>query len=98
MCSAAWAWAFIPAAAGAGLVLFGLRSGNRPLAFVGLRVIAIAGALLLAGAWYFDILFRTGEPPFIVGDAWPLILISVGSLVTLAGLLRRDPRATPPPG
>lgn len=93
----AYAWAMIPAAAGAGLILHGLRTHDRPHLDVGLRLMAGALAAFLIGYWYFETLFDTGRPPFDVGDAWPLALVVVGGIVVGWGLLvGRRGREAPP--
>jgi hypothetical protein len=83
----AYAWALIPGAAGVGLMLRGARIGDRSRVVSGARMGLISLVMLAIGGWYFETIFRTGEPPFAFGDAWPLILIGVGALVVLAGIL-----------
>jgi dipeptide/tripeptide permease len=91
----AYAWALIPGAAGAGLMLRGARVGDRSRVVSGARMGLISLLMLAIGGWYFETIFRTGEPPFAFGDAWPLILIGVGAVVVGAGLVTR-PRQEPP--
>jgi hypothetical protein len=83
----AYAWALIPAAAGLGLMLRGARIGDRSRVVTGVRMGLISLVMLAIGGWYFETIFRTGEPPFAFGDAWPVILIAIGALVVLAGIL-----------
>jgi hypothetical protein len=83
----AYAWALIPAAAGIGLLLHGLRTQNRSLVSTGLRLGAGALAVLVVGGWFFETLFRTGEPPVDLGDGWPIVVIAIGAFVILIGLL-----------
>ena len=47
---------------------------------------AVALGLLVIGGWFFETLFRTGEPPVDVGDGWPVIVIAIGAIVVLIGL------------
>jgi hypothetical protein len=82
----AYAWALIPMAAGLGLMLHGLRAGDRSVLTAGLRLGGIALALLIAGAWFFETLFRTGEPPIGLGDGWPILVIAIGAVIVLLGL------------
>ncbi len=82
----AYAWALIPMAAGVGMVLHGLRAGDRPAVTAGLRLGGIALVLLVAGAWFFETLFRTGEPPVALGDGWPIVLIAIGAIAVVLGL------------
>jgi hypothetical protein len=84
----AYAWALIPAAAGLGVVLHGLRSGDRSFVSTGARLVAVALAAFAVGAWFFESLFRTGEPPIHVGDGWPLLVIAIGAVVVLLGAIR----------
>ncbi len=83
----AYAWALIPAAAGSGLLLHGLRTHNPSLVSTGLRLGAGALAVLVVGGWFFETLFRTGEPPVDLGDGWPIVVIAIGAFVILLGLL-----------
>ena len=94
----AYAWALIPAAAGCGLVLHGMRRGIRSAIDKGLRLVAASLVMMLIGGWYFGTLFATGEPPIDVGDAWPLVLVVVGAIVLVVGWLvpGRDRETTTP--
>jgi hypothetical protein len=85
----AFAWALIPAAAGIGLVLYGLRAGWSGMVAAGVRLTGIAIAIFLVGTWYFGTIFETGEPPFDLGAVWPLALIGVGAIFALAGIVGR---------
>ena len=82
----AYAWALIPAAAGIGLVLHGLQTQDRSFVVAGLRLGAVALGLLAVGGWFFETLFRTGEPPVDLGDGWPIMVIALGAIVVLLGL------------
>ena len=83
----AYAWALIPAAAGAGLMLHGLRRSDRVAIDKGLRLAAASLVMMLIGGWYFGTLFATGRPPFDVGDAWPLVLVVIGAVILAVGWL-----------
>ena len=52
----------------------------------GLRLGAVALGLLVVGGWFFETLFRTGEPPVDLGDGWPIMVIAIGAVVVLLGL------------
>jgi len=82
----AYAWALIPMAAGIGLVLHGLRSGDRAVLSKGLRLGGVSLVMLIAGYWFFETLFRTGEAPVDLGDGWPILVIALGAVVILLGL------------
>jgi hypothetical protein len=84
----AYAWALIPGAVGAALAVHGLRFDRPDLVRVGTRMVAVFGALLVVGAWFFETIFSTNRPPFDVGDNWPIVLIALGGVLFLAGLLR----------
>jgi len=84
----AYAWALIPGSVGAALAVHGLRFQRSDLVTVGTRMVAGFGVLLLAGAWFFETIFRTGQAPFDLGDNWPIALIALGGVLFLAGLLR----------
>ncbi len=86
----AYAWALIPAAAGGGLLLHGLRSHDGTAIAYGIRVGLVSLVMLLVGAWYFETIFQTGAPPFELGDAWPILLIGIGAAVLLSGMVRRS--------
>jgi hypothetical protein len=83
----AYAWALIPAAAGVGVVLHGVRTGNGGQVGTGLRLVAIAAGVFVLGAWYFGNLFASGVAPIELGWAWPVLLIGAGAVVLVVGLL-----------
>jgi hypothetical protein len=85
----AYAWALIPAAAGLGVVLYGLRTGDRSDMNGGIRLILVALAMLVVGAWFFETMFQTGEVPFSFGEWWPLTFIALGAIVILLSLVGR---------
>jgi hypothetical protein len=82
----AYAWALIPMAAGVGIVLHGLRAGDRSAVTAGVRLGVIGLFLLIVGAWFFETLFSTGETPIALGDGWPVLLVALGAIVVLLGL------------
>jgi hypothetical protein len=90
----AYAWALIgPGATGLGMFVYGALTRTSDLARTGIRLMAVAGALFLIGAWFFETVFATGRVPFDV-DAdlwWPLGLMAFGALVVI-GALVRDPK------
>jgi hypothetical protein len=92
----AYAWALLPAAAGGGLILRGARDRDAGRVAIGIRLAVVALVLFVIGGWYFETIFRTGEPPFVLGDAWPIVLIGIGFVVVLLGLTRgRETPAEP---
>ena len=84
----AYAWALIPMAVGLGLTVNGLRFDRGDLVTLGTRMIAGFGIALLFGAWFFETTFQTNQPPFALGDSWPIALVLVGGVVLVFGLLR----------
>jgi hypothetical protein len=86
---ASWAyvWTLIPGAAGIGMTIYGLLTRSRELVGNGARLAAIAGVLFIAGWWYFETLFTTGEQPADLGTWWPLVLIAVGTVIAIRALL-----------
>jgi hypothetical protein len=94
----AYAWALIPAAAGLAVALHGLRTDDRRRTNGGLRVTIVSLGILVVGAWFFETIFRTGEPPFGLEVAWPFALIVVGAIVVTVAVLGRPtdhPGSTP---
>jgi hypothetical protein len=77
----AYVWALIPVAAGIGITGYGLLTGHRDIAGIGVRLAAVAGVLFLVGAWYFNAIFETGQNPIDIGAWWPMVLIGIGVLV-----------------
>lgn len=84
----AYAWALIPGAVGIALAVHGLRFNRPDLVSVGTRMVALFGVLLIAGLWFFETIFQTDQPPFALGDNWPIALIALGGVLFVAGLLR----------
>jgi hypothetical protein len=87
----AYAWALIgPGAAGLGMFVYGSLTRTADLVRQGLRLIAIAGALFLVGAWFFETVFQTGRVPFDLDSElwWPLGLMAIGALVVIGALFR----------
>jgi hypothetical protein len=84
----AYAWALIPGAAGVALTINGLRFERPDLVSIGTRMVAVFGALFVAGLWYFETIFRTDEAPFDLGKNWPIALILLGGVLLVLGLIR----------
>lgn len=91
-----YAWALVgPAAAGLGMVLYGLITHARELVGTGTRLVLIGLGLFVVGYWYFETIFSSGQPPLDVWTVWPVVMIGVGLLVVIAALSKRraDDRA-----
>lgn len=87
----AYAWALIgPGAAGLGMFVYGALTRTPELVRQGIRLLAIAGALFLVGAWFFETLFQTGHAPFELDTDlwWPLGLMALGALVVVGAFFR----------
>ena len=84
----AYAWTLIPGAAGLGVVVHAVRTGDRARLRIGTRLLAISLGMLIIGAWFFETIFQTDQPPFALGDNWPIALIALGGVLFVAGLLR----------
>jgi len=94
----AYVWALIPMAAGIGIIGYGLLTGHRDIAATGVRLAAVAGALFLVGAWYFNTIFETGRNPIDIGAWWPVVVIGIGALVLgRAVLMPSAPPRNPSP-
>ena len=91
----AYVWALIPGAAGLAMTVYGLLTRTGELVDKGTRMVLIAGVLYLAGWWYFDTLFTTGEQPIDLHTWWPLALIGVGALIATRALVGSRRRPTP---
>ena len=92
----AYVWALIPMAAGIGITGYALLTGHRDIAATGVRLAAVAGALFLVGAWYFNAIFETGRNPIDIGAWWPVVVIGIGALVLgRAALMRSAPPRNP---
>src|SRR4029079_13990485 len=89
----AYAWALIgPGAAGLGMFVYGALTRTTDLARQGLRLMAVAGALFLIGAWFFETVFATGRVPFALDTElwWPLGLMAFGALVVIGAFFRDE--------
>jgi hypothetical protein len=87
----AYAWALIgPGAAGLAMFVYGALTRTADLTRQGIRLMAIAGALFLIGAWFFETVFATGHAPFdLEADLWwPLGLIAFGGLIVVGAFAR----------
>ena len=89
----AYAWALVgPGAAGLGMLVYGLIFGQRDLLSAGARLVAIAAAIFVAGYWYFETVFATGQAPLELGQWWPVVVVGAGLLALVAGFLGRGSR------
>jgi len=89
----AYAWTLIPAAAGVATLAYGIVSRRRQLVTVGAIVAAGAGALFLAGLWFFEGVLETAGAPIDVAAWGPALLIGIGVLVVVKSLGPRPSRA-----
>jgi hypothetical protein len=92
----AYAWALLPAAAGAAMTVYGTATGHSELTSVGVRLAAIGASLFAIGFWFFETIFDTGRVPFDLAAWWPVVPI-VGGLVLIVRALTR-PGDAPPDG
>ena len=95
----AYAWALIPAAAGAALVLYGMFARSSSMVRGGTWMAGIAAVLFAAGAWFFEGLFAGKPLPELV-DWWPIVIVAVGAVLVLRAKLsggRREDEPTQPP-
>jgi hypothetical protein len=83
----AYVWALIPGAAGIGIAVYGLLTRTVGLVDKGARLVLVAGSLYIAGWWYFEALFATGEQPVDLATWWPVALIALGTVVATRALL-----------
>ena len=91
----AYAWALIPLGAGLATLLYGLLAGVRGMAWTGLTMATIAGALFLAGAWFFEGVFA-GEPrPTDIGQWWPIGVMVLGGVILVRAFILPAPPSTP---
>jgi len=84
----AYVWTLIPAAAGLGMLGYGLLTRTDGLVDRGVGLAVIGGVMFLLGRWYFDAVFATGEQPVDVVTWWPLGLIAAGLIVAARALLQ----------
>lgn len=81
-----YVWALIPGAAGLAMVVYGALTRGDDLVPTGLRLMAIAALLFVAGMWFFESVFETGTAPVDLATWWPLVLIGIGVVVVARGL------------
>jgi len=91
----AYAWTLIPGAAGIGVLIHGIKTGDGARMRAGGRLIAISLAMFAVGAWFFETIFQTGAVPFGVDAFWPAVLVIVGVFVIAMAFLgdQRRPRS-----
>ncbi len=77
----AYLWALIPGAAGAATVVYGAISARGEMVVNGLRTVLISAVLFVAGLWFFETTFATGDAPVDLGTWWPLLVIGLGVAV-----------------
>ena len=97
----AYAWALLaPGAIGLGMVIHGLRAGDRDLLANGLRTLAAGIAIFAAGAVFFEVvIFRSRRLPFDLGEAWPVVIVAIGVVLIVLGLAGgRGPQQGRPAG
>jgi hypothetical protein len=82
----AYVWTLIPGAAGLAMILYGSALRRRDLVAAGLRLGAVAGALFVAGFWFFETTFETGRAPIDLGQWWPAAVIGLGLLIALSSV------------
>ena len=83
----AFAWALIPAAAGAAMAVYGLLVDAPDQVTVGSRVAVIGAVLFIAGMWFFSPILANGRPPIELGDWWPLVLVGIGAVIIVSAIL-----------
>jgi hypothetical protein len=88
----AYAWALIPMAAGAALVLYGLYARSSSMVRGGTWMAGIAAVLFATGLWFFEGIFA-GELRPDVTEWWPIVIVLIGAVLVLrAVLLATQPR------
>jgi hypothetical protein len=87
----AYAWALVgPGGSGLGMLLYGTRSGNRPMARHGFWQILVAGGLFLAGLVFFEgIIGISGRRLPLPEWVLPVAVIGLGLLVLFRGFTSR---------
>jgi hypothetical protein len=85
-----YAWALIPAAAGLAMTVYGSAAKVAGLRTSGLWVAGVAGALFLAGMWFFETVYSSGRAPIDLATWWPLGLVVAGIGVTIASRRTRS--------
>lgn len=83
----AFAWALIPAAAGAATAVYGLLVNAPDQVTAGSRVAVIGAVLFIAGMWFFSPILANGRPPVELGDWWPLILVAIGAVIIVSAIV-----------
>jgi hypothetical protein len=86
----AYLWALIPAAAGLGLLVYGSVFSDGQSIRAGIRLGLIGGVLFVIGRWYLGAVLEDGQPPIVIGSAWPILLVIGGVVLAGSAFLRRD--------
>jgi hypothetical protein len=92
----AYAWALIPAAAGAALALYGLFATQRSMVRTGSWLVVLGGVLFIAGAWFFEGVFAGDQRVIDAGNWWPVGVIVLGAIVLARAFLFQRADRTPP--
>jgi hypothetical protein len=90
----AYAWALIPMAVGAALVVYGLYAQRSKMVRGGLWTAGIATLLFAFGAWFFEGLYQGQMRPDI-NEWWPIAIVAVGAVLVLRAVLPAGQRADP---
>lgn len=89
----AYAWALLPMAAGAALVLYGLFAREGGMVTNGLWMAGVAAVLFAVGAWFFEGIFAGQVRPDFA-DWWPVGVILIGALIAIRAFIAPpEPRA-----
>jgi hypothetical protein len=90
----AYAWALIPMAAGAALVLYGSFARSSSMVRGGTWMAGIAAALFATFAWFFEGMFAGTVRPELI-DWWPILIVGAGAVLVLRAALLSGPRDEP---
>src|SRR5437764_9348630 len=75
-----------------------LRSWRDELPLVAALIVAIAGALTIAGAWFFQLVIKLNPCPMCLEQRWPYYLGIPLALVVAFAASRKAPRMIVVPG
>jgi hypothetical protein len=82
----AYAWALIPMAAGAALVLYGSFARSSSMVRGGTWMAGIAAVLFATFAWFFEGMFAGTVRPELI-DWWPVLIVGAGAVLVLRAAL-----------